>query len=248
MRTGALDCLHVRRQRLPDRRARGRRADPELYRACEIAYRLVGEGLGRRPRDRAAVCRTPGAFKRTANRHDYALPPAGETLLDRAEGRWRARGRHRQDRGSVRRARNQPRRSTPPATRGDGPCRARDGAPLERADLRESRRLRHPVRPSQRRRRATRANLERFDARLADLLPRLSPRRSADRHRRSRQRSDDPEHGPCARVRAAAGRPARACGRGVATRDAARRSPISGQTLAETFGVGALAHGTSFLA
>src|SRR5262249_3134556 len=25
----------------------------------------------------------PGAFKRTANRHDYALPPSGETLLDR---------------------------------------------------------------------------------------------------------------------------------------------------------------------
>ena len=25
---------------------------------------------------------TPGAFKRTANRHDYALPPAGTTLLD----------------------------------------------------------------------------------------------------------------------------------------------------------------------
>ena len=26
---------------------------------------------------------TPGAFKRTANRHDYAMPPTGETLLDR---------------------------------------------------------------------------------------------------------------------------------------------------------------------
>ena len=25
----------------------------------------------------------PGNFKRTTNRHDYALPPAGETLLDR---------------------------------------------------------------------------------------------------------------------------------------------------------------------
>ena len=56
---------------------------PELYRACEAAYRLVGEGLG--------VCRViarpfvgaPGRFRRTANRRDYALEPSGETLLDR---------------------------------------------------------------------------------------------------------------------------------------------------------------------
>ena len=27
----------------------------------------------------------PGAFKRTANRHDFALPPPGETLLDRVK-------------------------------------------------------------------------------------------------------------------------------------------------------------------
>jgi phosphopentomutase len=56
---------------------------PELYRACEIAYRLVGEGLGvGRVIARPFVGR-PGSFKRTANRRDYALPPAGETLLDR---------------------------------------------------------------------------------------------------------------------------------------------------------------------
>ncbi len=28
----------------------------------------------------------PGAFSRTANRHDYAMPPRGETLLDRLTG------------------------------------------------------------------------------------------------------------------------------------------------------------------
>jgi len=55
----------------------------ELYKACEIAYKLVGEGLGvgrviARPFVGAA-----GQFKRTANRHDYALPPSGETVLDR---------------------------------------------------------------------------------------------------------------------------------------------------------------------
>ena len=57
---------------------------PELYRACETAYRIVGEGLGvGRVIARPFVGR-PGAFVRTANRHDYALPPSGETFLDRA--------------------------------------------------------------------------------------------------------------------------------------------------------------------
>ena len=60
---------------------------PELYRACEAAFKLVGEGLGvgrviARPFVGAA-----GHFRRTANRRDYALPPAGETLLDRLTSR-----------------------------------------------------------------------------------------------------------------------------------------------------------------
>ena len=58
---------------------------PELYRACEIAYALVGEGLGvGRVIARPFVGR-PGDFRRTARRRDYALPPSGETLLDRVE-------------------------------------------------------------------------------------------------------------------------------------------------------------------
>jgi phosphopentomutase len=56
---------------------------PELYRACEIAYRLVGEGLGVGRVIARPFVGTPGRFTRTANRHDYALPPSGETLLDR---------------------------------------------------------------------------------------------------------------------------------------------------------------------
>jgi phosphopentomutase len=58
---------------------------PELYRACEIAYRLVGEGLGVGRVIARPFVGAPGAFKRTANRHDYALPPAGETLMDRVK-------------------------------------------------------------------------------------------------------------------------------------------------------------------
>jgi len=55
---------------------------PELYRICEIAYDLVGKGMNvGRVIARPFVGR-PGTFQRTANRHDYALPPAGTTLLD----------------------------------------------------------------------------------------------------------------------------------------------------------------------
>jgi phosphopentomutase len=55
----------------------------ELYRACEIAYEIVGEGLGVGRVIARPFVGAPGRFTRTANRHDYALPPSGETLLDR---------------------------------------------------------------------------------------------------------------------------------------------------------------------
>jgi len=55
---------------------------PELYRICEIAYEMVGRGMGVGRVIARPFIGTPGAFKRTANRHDYALPPAGTTLLD----------------------------------------------------------------------------------------------------------------------------------------------------------------------
>jgi phosphopentomutase len=56
---------------------------PELYRDCEIAYRLVAEGLGVGRVIARPFVGAPGHFTRTSNRHDYALPPSGETLLDR---------------------------------------------------------------------------------------------------------------------------------------------------------------------
>jgi phosphopentomutase len=56
---------------------------PELYRACEIAYEMVGEGLGVGRVIARPFVGTPGHFTRTANRHDYALPPPSDTLLDR---------------------------------------------------------------------------------------------------------------------------------------------------------------------
>jgi phosphopentomutase len=55
----------------------------ELYRACEIAYGLVCEGLGVGRVIARPFVGTAGTFSRTANRRDYVLPPSGETLLDR---------------------------------------------------------------------------------------------------------------------------------------------------------------------
>jgi phosphopentomutase len=55
---------------------------PELYRMCEIAREIltgpfeVGRVIAR------PFIGAPGAFKRTANRHDYAVPPQQGMLLD----------------------------------------------------------------------------------------------------------------------------------------------------------------------
>src|SRR5262252_2357253 len=46
---------------------------PELYKACEIAYEIVGEGLGVGRVIARPFVGAPGRFTRTANRHDYAL-------------------------------------------------------------------------------------------------------------------------------------------------------------------------------
>src|SRR5437879_1171204 len=55
---------------------------PELYRICEIAREIlrgpyeVGRVIAR------PFIGGPGAFERTANRHDYAVPPPAGMLLD----------------------------------------------------------------------------------------------------------------------------------------------------------------------
>jgi phosphopentomutase len=54
----------------------------ELYRICQIAYDLVGKGMNVGRVIARPFVGQPGAFRRTANRHDYALPPSGTTLLD----------------------------------------------------------------------------------------------------------------------------------------------------------------------
>jgi phosphopentomutase len=58
----------------------------ELYRICEAAFDIVGRGLGVGRVIARPFIGVPGAFQRTTNRHDYALDPMGETLLDRLSG------------------------------------------------------------------------------------------------------------------------------------------------------------------
>lgn len=56
----------------------------ELYRCCEIARELTmrEEWMVGRVIARPYIGRKKGEFKRTSNRHDYALKPFGKTVLD----------------------------------------------------------------------------------------------------------------------------------------------------------------------
>jgi phosphopentomutase len=58
----------------------------ELYAMCEQAFDLVSVGLGVARVIARPFTGTAGAYTRTANRHDFALPPTGPTLLDRLGG------------------------------------------------------------------------------------------------------------------------------------------------------------------
>lgn len=56
---------------------------PQLYEWCEIAYDITVNGLGLGRVIARPFIGLPGSFQRTSNRHDYAMPPIAETLLDR---------------------------------------------------------------------------------------------------------------------------------------------------------------------
>lgn len=55
----------------------------ELYRWCEIAFELVGRGMGVGRVIARPFVGEAGHFQRTANRRDFALTPFAPTLLDR---------------------------------------------------------------------------------------------------------------------------------------------------------------------
>jgi len=146
---------------------------PELYRACDIAYTLVGEGLGVGRVIARPFVGAPGRFKRTANRHDYALPPFGRhcwIASRRPLVRWwpSARSKTCSPAGASRAPSHcQRRRRCGPRAAADG----RDDAGLIFTNLVDFDTLyghRNDVEGYAR-------NLERFDVRLSELLLRLRP-------------------------------------------------------------------------
>jgi len=216
----------------------------ELYRICKIAYELVGVGMHvGRVIARPFVGR-PGAFQRTANRHDYALPPSGTTLLDAMA----AAGVTVHAIGKIKDLFAGRGVTTSVHTKSDEEgvdeiekAIAGAGRGLVFANLVDfDTQYGHRNDPE-----GYAANLERFDARLMRMLPALRPRDvlvvTADHGNDPTTPSTDHsrEYVPVVLV-----------GKAIkAGCDLGTRSTFAdlGQTIAGIFGVGPLAHGTSFL-
>jgi phosphopentomutase len=217
---------------------------PELYRICEIAYDLVGRGMNVGRVIARPFVGKPGAFTRTANRHDYALPPTGTTLLDaltRAGRTVHAIGKI-QDLFAGRGV------TTAVHTKSDEQgvdeiekAMETSGPGLVFTNLVDfDTQYGHRNDPA-----GYAANLERFDARLGRLLPRLGER---DLLIITADHGNDPTTSSTDHAREYV--PVFAVGASVRPgTDIGVRQTFAdlGQTVAEIFGVGPLAHGTSFL-
>ena len=216
----------------------------ELYRICEIAYELAAEGRGIGRVIARPFVGQPGSFTRTANRRDFALPPVGTTLLDtlkraghtvfavgKIEDLFAGRGitaavhTKSDDHGM------------------DEIEQAMSAIPagLIFANLVDSDvQYGHRNDPA-----GYAANLERFDARLATLLPKL---REHDLLIITADHGNDPTTPSTDHAREYV--PVFAVGPHVKPDvDLGTRQTFSdlGQTIADVFGVGPLANGTSFL-
>jgi len=214
----------------------------EQYRICQIAYALVVEGMGVGRVIARPFVGAPGAFKRTANRHDYAAPPFAETLLDKLV----AAGHAVHAVGKIHDLFAGRGTTTTRSTASDD-----DGMDAVEALVRTVDRglvfanlVDFDTQYGHRNDIAGYArNLERFDARLADLLPSLRPDDllviTADHGNDPTTPSTDHsrEHVPIL-VTGAGTRP-------VPLGDRATFADL-GQTLADVFEVAPLAHGTSF--
>jgi phosphopentomutase len=217
----------------------------QLYKWCLAAYDITVKGLGLGRVIARPFIGLPGSFQRTANRHDYAMPPTSDTLLDRLV----AAGHHVSSVGKV---------SDLFAGRGiseSHPTR-NDAEGVDRVQqlmVTQSRGLifcnlvdfdtvyGHRNDPA-----GYAGNLERFDARLPELLAML---RDDDLLIVTADHGNDPTTPSTDHSREHV--PVLAYGRRVtAGRDLGTRATFAdlGQTLAANFGVGPLPNGTSFLA
>jgi phosphopentomutase len=216
----------------------------DLYRYCEIAFDIVGRGLGVGRVIARPFVGDPGAFRRTANRHDYALTPPEETVLDRLTAAGHpvvAVGKIKDlfaGRGIA--------RHLATASDDEGMDRVEEAmAEVPRgliwANLVDFDALyghRNDVDGYAR-------NLERFDARLSDLLPHL---RASDLLVVTADHGNDPTTPSTDHSREYV--PLLAVGTGVTPGvSLGTRATFAdlGQTIAAHFGVAPLAHGTSFL-
>ena len=216
----------------------------EQYRICEIAFDLVARGLGVGRIIARPFVGTRGSFKRTANRHDYALEPTAPTLLDRLTGSGLpvvAVGKIKDlfaGRGIG--------RAIPTASDADGMDRVRDAMRETDRGLIFANLVDFDTVYGHRNDVAGYgANLERFDARLGDLLPDLRP---GDLLVVTADHGNDPSTPSTDHSREYV--PVLLTGSKVkAGVDIGTRPTFAdlGQTLAGNFGVEALAHGTSFL-
>jgi phosphopentomutase len=216
----------------------------EQYRICEIAFEMVGKGHGVGRVIARPFIGQPGAFRRTANRHDYALEPIEDTLLDvltaRAipvisigkvrdlfAGRGVAKSRH-------------------TASDDEGVDGVLEAMRDERAGLIFANLVDFDAVYGHRNDIAGyAANLERFDTRLGPLLERLE---STDLLIITGDHGNDPSTPSTDHSREFV--PVLFAGAGVrAGTDIGTRASFAdlGQTLAANFGVGPLSNGTSFL-
>jgi len=217
---------------------------PELYRICEAAFDIVGRGMGVGRVIARPFVGTEGAFRRTSNRHDYALDPTDQTLLDHLT----ARGIPVLSIGKVKDlfAGRGITTATPTASDTEGVDRVLDAMRSAAHGLIFANLVDFDTVYGHRNDIAGyAANLERFDDRLGSLLGEL---RDTDLLIVTADHGNDPttpstdhsrEHVPLLMT-----------GRRVKPgADLGTRQTFAdlGQTLADNFAVGPLAHGTSFL-
>jgi phosphopentomutase len=218
---------------------------PELYRQCEIAYEMLVKGIGLGRIIARPFVGAPGAFQRTSNRHDFAIPPFEDTVLDRLD----AAGVTVFAVGKIVDlfAGHGVTSSVHTASDDEGMDqveRALDAVPagLIFANLVDFDTLyghRNNVG-------GYASNLERFDARLSELLPKLQ---DGDLLVLTADHGNDPTTPSTDHAREYV--PLLACGPRVrAGVDLGTRTTFAdlGQTLADNFGVAPMAHGRSFLA